>query len=163
MKTFGLSRWFFECIYGSVLCVCVHSYTYTKIHVYTLMYVYIYLYSYKYIHKHSHTYTHTYTHTDTQTHTHTHTHTYIYIYIYKHVAERSHLVGYILSHTNHFRSFNAKSCLYIYIKCIWFKWIIFMYHFETKQSSFVCTQLNVSKNCYEILIHFYISNLLAHR
>ena len=34
--------------------------------------------------------------------------------------------GWVLWHVNYFRLFNAKSSLYIYIKCIWFGWVGFL-------------------------------------
>ena len=32
--------------------------------------------------------------------------------------------GWVLWHINHCRLFNAKYCLYIYIKYIWFGWVL---------------------------------------
>ena len=36
--------------------------------------------------------------------------------------------GWVLWHINHFRLFNAKSSLYIYIKYIWFGWVGVLWH-----------------------------------
>ena len=77
----------------------------------------------------------------------------------------------VLWHINHYRLFNTKSCLYIYIKYIICKHILlitsfnvlelifctqlnsFKYFYQTQIilfaiSSFVCTQLNVTNYCY---------------
>ena len=84
------------------------------------------------------------------------------------------LVGKVLSYINSCRLFNAKSCLYIYIKYIWFvknilnkPELIFLhtvawlqvFHSNTNNSIqcylFICTQLNGFKYCYVTLtIHF---------
>ena len=58
-----------------------------------------------------------------------------------------------LWHIHPCRLFNAKSCLCIFIKYLWFVNELFEGKiFYTRQSSFVCTQLNGSKYCSLILI-----------
>ena len=73
------------------------------------------------------------------------------------------LVGWFLWHINPCRLFNAKSCLYIYIKYIWFGNSLYRYIFKQAWAYFFCTQLNDIKYFYLIWIFlFTINHLFAH-
>ena len=61
------------------------------------------------------------------------------------------LVGWILWHINHYRLFNAKSSLYIYIKYIWFSLVVFLWHinhyrlFNAKSSLYIYIRYMICK------------------
>ena len=57
--------------------------------------------------------------------------------------------GLVLWHINHCRLFNTKSCLYIYIKYIWFVNILLI--FLNEPELIFCTQLNSFKYSYVIV------------
>ena len=74
------------------------------------------------------------------------------------------VVASVLCHFNHYRLSNAKSCLHILIKYIWFIIAYLVDNIFTTQGSFVCTQLNGS-NYYDLIqgVLFDISILFVHR
>ena len=57
----------------------------------------------------------------------------------------------VLWHINYWRLYNAKYCLYIYIKYIWFV-NIFLITFLNELQLIFCTQLNGPKYCYVTVI-----------